>query len=114
MPARCRARPICRKAGRAGTLPGASNLPQSWFTVNDGGSFRSAAQLKELYQHAGVPTSGAQINFCNTGHWASLGWFVSYELLGNKQAKVYDGSMTQWSRNPKLPMVTKIKLAQSN
>ena len=99
---------------RAGTLPGASNLPQSWFTVNDGGSFRSAAQLKELYQHAGVPTSGAQINFCNTGHWASLGWFVSYELLGNKQAKVYDGSMTQWSRNPKLPMVTKIKLAQSN
>jgi thiosulfate/3-mercaptopyruvate sulfurtransferase len=99
---------------RAGTLPGASNLPQSWFTVNDGGKFRSAAQLKALYRHAGVPTSGRQINFCNTGHWASLGWFVSYELLGNKQAKVYDGSMTQWSRNPQLPMVMKVKLSQAN
>ncbi|AOU97644.1 sulfurtransferase [Acidihalobacter yilgarnensis] len=99
---------------RAGTIPGAANLPQGWFTVNDGGEFRSIAQLKALYKQAGVGTQGEQINFCNTGHWASLGWFVSYELLHNKQAKVYDGSMAQWSSNPALPMETKIKLTQAN
>ncbi len=101
------------KAGmdkRAGTLPGAKNVPQGWITVNAGGTFRSPAQLRKLYQAAGVPVMGKQITFCNTGHWASLGWFASSQLLGNKDVKLYDGSMAQWSRNPKLPMVTKIKL----
>jgi len=56
-----------------------------------------------------VPVTGKEINFCNTGHWASLGWFVSSELLGNKSAKVYDGSMSQWSANASLPMMQKVK-----
>ncbi len=96
---------------RAGTIPGAKNVPQSWLTVNDGGKFRSVAQIKALYKYAGVPTSGKQINFCNTGHWASLGWFVSSQLLGNKNASVYDGSMSQWTRNPKLPVQQQLKIA---
>ena len=32
-----------------------------------------------------APTAGPAITFCNTGHWASLGWFVNSELLGNKK-----------------------------
>ncbi|MHB0974759.1 MAG: sulfurtransferase [Thiobacillus sp.] len=95
---------------RNGTLPGAKNLPESWFTDNNGGAFRAPAELKALYKEAGVPLKGEEINFCNTGHWASLGWFVSSELLGNKSAKVYDGSMSQWSANASLPMVQKIKV----
>lgn len=95
---------------RNGTLPGAKNLPESWLTDNNGGSFRSTAELKALYKEAGVPLTGKEINFCNTGHWASLGWFVSSELLGNKSAEVYDGSMSQWSANASMPMVQKIKV----
>lgn len=98
------------KAKRNGTIPGAVNLPQSWFTVNGGGTFRNVAQLKKLYADAGVSTTAKQINFCNTGHWASLGWFVTSQLLGNKKAKVYDGSMVQWSANKSLPMEDKIKM----
>ena len=94
---------------RNGTIPGARNLPENWVTENDGGMFRSVQQLKSLYKIAGVPTQGKQITFCNTGHWASLGWFVSYELLGDKQAKMYAGSMSQWSRNPKLPVAQKVQ-----
>ena len=95
---------------RNGTIPGAKNLPESWLTDNNGGKFRSAAELEKLYKAAGVPLKGESINFCNTGHWASLGWFVSSEVLGNKLAKVYDGSMAEWSADPKAPMEQKIKV----
>ncbi|MDA8384259.1 MAG: rhodanese-like domain-containing protein [Betaproteobacteria bacterium] len=93
---------------RNGTIPGAHNLPENWITQNDGGTFRSPTALRALYAAAHVPTTGKEINFCNTGHWASLGWFASYELLGDKQARLYAGSMSQWSRNPALPMVEKV------
>ncbi|MBO6562800.1 MAG: sulfurtransferase [Nisaea sp.] len=91
------------KAKRAGTIPGARNLPENWLTQN-GGTFRDRDTISKLYTMAGIPTEGAQISFCNTGHWASLGWFVSQEILGNENAKMYDGSMVEWSADPKLPV----------
>lgn len=97
-------------AKRAGTIPGAKNLQESWLTRNNGGSFRTKAQLGSLYKQAGVPVEGEQIAFCNTGHWASLGWFVSSEILGNKNVKMYDGSMAEWSQYPDLPIEEKFKL----
>lgn len=103
------------KAGPAkkpGTIPGSKNLPESWITENNGGKFRNKATLEKLYAAAGVPTSGDAINFCNTGHWASLGWFASYEILGNKKAKMYDGSMVEWSADPSLPIEVKINAAK--
>ena len=93
----------------SGTIPSARNLPQQWVTENGGGTFRSKAELEKLYKAAGVPTTGKQINFCNTGHWASVGWFASSQILGNKQAEMYDGSMSDWTHN-KMPMETKIKV----
>jgi thiosulfate/3-mercaptopyruvate sulfurtransferase len=98
------------KASQNGTLPGAKNLPSNWTSENAGGLFRSKAQIEQLYQVAGVPTSGEQVNFCNTGHLASIGWFVSSEILGNKQARLYDGSMTEWTLNKVGPVEQKVKL----
>ena len=98
------------KAKRYGTLPGAKNLPENWVTVNGGGTFRDRAALEKLYAAAGVPTSGPQINFCNTGHWASLGWFVSHELLGNREARLYKGSVVEWSADAAAPMERRIQL----
>jgi len=96
------------KAKASGTIPGAVNISQNWMTNNGSGSFRNADTLKKLYMAAGVPTSGDQVSFCNTGHWASVGWFVSHEILGNKSAKMYDGSMTDWTSKGK-PVEQKIK-----
>jgi len=96
-------------AKRAGTLPGAQSMPEAWLTLNNGGLFRSKTQLANLYKAANVPTTGDQISFCNTGHWASLGWFVSSEILGNKQAKMFSGSMAEWSADPNLPVEVKVK-----
>lgn len=96
------------KATQNGTLPGAKNLPSGWTTENGGGKFRTKAQLEKLYKIAGVPTEGEQINFCNTGHLASIGWFVSSELMGNKKVKLYDGSMVEWTMAKAGPVEQKV------
>ena len=31
----------------------------------------------------------------NTDHWAATNWFVISEILGNKDARLYDGSMVE-------------------
>jgi len=98
------------KATQSGTLPGARNLPSGWTTENAKGTFRPKSQIEKLYQVANVPVSGEQINFCNTGHLASIGWFVSSEILGNKQAKLYDGSMVEWTMTKAGPVEQKVKL----
>lgn len=97
------------KAKRAGTIPGARNLPENWLTEN-GGTFREKAAIEKLYKLAGVPTDGEQIAFCNTGHWASLGWFTAHEILGNRNVKLYDGSMVEWSADDQLTMQSAIAL----
>ncbi|OIP82005.1 MAG: hypothetical protein AUK37_09915 [Rhodobacterales bacterium CG2_30_65_12] len=95
------------RAKSSGTIANAINLPQSWATINGGGTFRDAATLAKLYDAAGVPTSGPQVSFCNTGHWASVGWFASSEILGNKDAQLYDGSMVAWT-NADMPVTQAI------
>jgi thiosulfate/3-mercaptopyruvate sulfurtransferase len=97
------------KAKVAGTIPGAKNVQESWLTENNGGTFRSPAELQKIYRAMDVPLEGDQITFCNTGHWASLGWFASSQILGNKQAKMYDGSMAAWTRGKDLPVEQKIE-----
>lgn len=98
------------KSTESGTIEGAKNLPNGWLTVNGMGEFRNKSQLDQLYKVASVPTSGDQINFCNTGHWASVGWFVSSELMGNKKAKMYDGSMVEWTMLKGGAVEQKVKL----
>ncbi len=98
------------KATESGTIEGAKNLPNGWMTVNGMGQFRDKKQLEQLYKVASVPASGEQINFCNTGHWASVGWFVSSELMGNKKARMYDGSMVEWTMLKGGSMEQKVKL----
>lgn len=95
---------------RPGTIPGALNMPMSWMTVNAGMTFRSAAQLRTLLAAAGVANYGPQILFCNAGLESSIGWFVSYALLGNTEARLYDGSLAEWSADSSLPMEVKVKL----
>lgn len=99
------------KVKRNGTLPGAVNLPRSWLTVNNKGKLRIPEALRELYAAARVPTEGKQIAFCNTGHDAAIGWFVSSEILGNKEVKLYDGSLAEWSVDAKHPMESQITIS---
>ncbi len=90
-------------ARRAGTIPGAVNIPEATLTV-EGGTFADAGRIAGLLAAAGLDPRGDKITFCNTGHWASLGWFAMSELLGNAGVRLYDGSMVEWSADPALPV----------
>lgn len=89
---------------RSGTIPGSILLPFDRLVVEGSGRFYDLSKIKEIYQSSGVPLTGEQISFCHTGHRTSLSWFVSHELLGNKEARMYDGSIVEWAANPALPM----------
>ncbi len=77
-----------------GTIPGAINVPEDWLAHK--GRLLTRAQAARLHALLGVKP-GAAIHFCNTGHRASLGWFVRSEILG-EPSRLYDGSMAEWTR----------------
>ena len=96
---------------RAGRLPQSRHLNYDWLTVNGSGSLHSIENLKRIYATSQVALTGEQINYCHTGNRAALGWFVSHEILGNRQAKLYDGSTQEWAADQSLPMEQQVKLS---
>jgi thiosulfate/3-mercaptopyruvate sulfurtransferase len=79
----------------AGTIPGAMNVPEGRL-VGQEGHFAPRRELEILHRDRGVESEPV-ITFCNTGHWASLGWFVQSEILGRADVKLYDGSVADWA-----------------
>jgi thiosulfate/3-mercaptopyruvate sulfurtransferase len=82
-------------AQRAGHIPTAANVPWSQ-AANEDGTFKSADQLKQLYQGKGVTGGGEVIAYCRIGERSSHTWFVLKYLLGYDGVKNYDGSWTEW------------------
>lgn len=88
-----------------GTLKGAVNVEHSkWFEPNST-SVVSASEAKKLVASTPVKTDQDTVSFCNTGHWAATNWFVLSELVGQKNVKLYAGSMVDWTQaDGALPM----------
>ncbi|MEV0282231.1 sulfurtransferase [Streptomyces sp. NPDC050610] len=80
---------------RPGHIPSARNIPWSK-AANDDGTFRSDAELKEIYETAGVDLAKDTIAYCRIGERSAHSWFVLHELLGQQNVKNYDGSWTEY------------------
>jgi thiosulfate/3-mercaptopyruvate sulfurtransferase len=78
-----------------GHIPGAANIPWSK-AANEDGTFKSADELKGLYEGADVMPSNDVIAYCRIGERSAHTWFVLRELLGYKNVKNYDGSWTEY------------------
>lgn len=89
----------------AGTIPGAVNVPAAQVAAADGTRPADMATIDKVLAKAGIEAKGKQIAFCNTGHLASGTWFMLHEIKGNQSARVYDGSMADWTSDPSLPVV---------
>ena len=80
---------------RGGHIPGAKSIP--WGKAcNEDGTFKSNAELEQLYSAAGVTRDKPVIAYCRIGERSSHTWFVLKHLLGYKAVKNYDGSWTEW------------------
>ncbi len=79
----------------AGHIPGATNIVWSRAAHEDG-SFKTTAELRELYEGNGIVPDGPVIAYCRIGERSSHTWFVLSELLGYPDVKNYDGSWTEY------------------
>ncbi len=78
-----------------GHIPGAANVP--WVqAANDDGTFKSAEELRALYEGKGIPPDREVIAYCRIGERSSHTWFALHELLGYRDVKNYDGSWTEY------------------
>ena len=91
-------------AQRGGHIPGANNIP--WSTaVNDAdGTFKSAEELKQIYESKGITSDKNVICYCRIGERSSHSWFVLKYLLGYPNVSNYDGSWTEWGNMIKNPI----------
>jgi thiosulfate/3-mercaptopyruvate sulfurtransferase len=88
-----------------GTLPTAVNLEHSKWFADGTSTFVSNDQAKKVVANSLIDPAKETVSFCNTGHWAATNWFAMSEILGQKNVKLYAGSMTEWSQDPNgLPM----------
>ncbi len=94
---------------RPGTLPGADNVPVTWLTTPDG-RFQSPEVLDSIAEHTPLDGETPLITFCNAGQMASLDWFVAHELLGNSEARMYDGSLTEWAADSERPLEQRVSV----
>ena len=87
-----------------GHVPGARSLPFEEL-YNPDGTFRSPAMLRRLFELAGIDPSRPFIASCGSGVTACSLIFAAH-LLGNDEARLYDGSWSEWGSDPATPKET--------
>src|SRR5690606_25743952 len=82
-------------SGRPGTIRGANNLSfQDWF---EGTRAEQPQSVKSRLQQITAQASPVTVSFCNTGHLASINWFMMSEVEGLPNVRLYPESITEWS-----------------
>ena len=90
------------RAARGGAVPGAVHI--EW-TRNLGadGAFKPAAELKEMYETAGVTPDREVITYCQGGYRAAHA-YLALRLLGYPRVRNYVGSWKEWGDRLDLPI----------
>ena len=94
--AQYRGQEVPANVGVAGTIPGALSLPNDRL-VGPGGAI-GEPDLDRLLAQLDLHPTDAKITFCNTGHWASVDWFLLAKVGGDRTVRLYDGSMADWAK----------------
>lgn len=95
----------------AGHLEGARLFPSELWVRQSGAAVRflAPATYRGLLEAQGIDPNRPAIAYCNSGHLASAPWFILSEVLGNAEARLYDGSMHEWTLE-KRPVVGAVTL----
>jgi thiosulfate/3-mercaptopyruvate sulfurtransferase len=92
-------------AVRGGHIPGAKSIPWARAIDPDTHTFRSATELRSLYEKEnGLRRDAETIAYCRIGERSSHTWFALTYLLGFDAVRNYDGSWTEWGNGVRLPV----------
>lgn len=92
-------------AVRGGHIPGAKNVPWAKAINPETGMFRSADELRAIYESdQGLKPDDDIIAYCRIGERSSHTWFVLKYLLGYPNVRNYDGSWTEWGNLVNVPI----------
>ncbi len=92
-------------AGRPGHIPGAMHLHIDLLHTTNG-AFKSAAELRQLFQERGVVPERSVVTYCTIGARASEAGLVLRYLLGYPDVRVYYGSWAEWGTRAQTPIET--------
>jgi len=100
-------------AKKPGHIPTAKCLPMPWFwnlTKDKNGAvtygtWKDIDIAREMASGIlGKDTSAEIIVYCGVGGYAGSLWFMLHEVLGYTNVKIYDGSIQEWTADPKAPV----------
>ena len=92
------------KNKRAGAMPGAKHLDWVDLVDKETQRFKSAAQLRKLFQDAGIDIERPTVTHCQSGGRASVMSFAM-ELMGAKAVRNYYASWAEWGNADDTPIV---------
>jgi thiosulfate/3-mercaptopyruvate sulfurtransferase len=86
----------------AGHIEGAANVYYNDL-LDDKGKLKPVADLQKLFTDAGIKPGDRVVTYCFIGQQASALYTVARHL--GYDARLYDGSMDEWTKHPELPVV---------
>ena len=89
---------------RGGHIPGSRNVPYVDL-LNEDKTMKDPAELRAIFEAAGVDLSKPAITSCGSGVTACV-LALAMERIGKTDWSVYDGSWTEWGAFPTLPVDT--------
>src|SRR5262245_15610094 len=90
------------RSARGGAVPGAIHIEWTRNIASDG-TFKSADELREMYEHAGVTPDREVIAYCQGGYRAANA-YLALRLLGYPRVSNYLGSWREWGDRLDLPI----------
>ena len=93
---------------RNGHIPGANNIPWPTFTVGEENfhQLKSLDAIRALLTQRQITPNLDIVVTCSTGREASLQYVVLKHVLGYPNVRIYEGSWTEYSTQPDLPVAT--------